>query len=60
MRLIDQQAFVVAFIGAVELLLKFVLRHNRQQPLRVHPVYVGTDVLDVRLDGQLVWILGVR
>jgi hypothetical protein len=54
--LIDQQSFIVAFIGAVELLVKFVLRDNRQQALRVHPVDVGADVLNVRLN---VWCLVV-
>jgi hypothetical protein len=45
--LIDQQAFIVALIGAVELLLKFVLRNNRQQSLRIHSVDVCADVFDV-------------
>lgn len=59
MLLIDQQPIVVALVGAVELLLQLVLRHNRQQSLRVHPVDVGADVLDVRLDGQLIGVLRV-
>jgi hypothetical protein len=41
------------------LLLQFVLRHNRQQALRVHSVDVRADVLNVRLDGQLICVLGV-
>lgn len=54
MRLVDQQAVIVAFVGAVELLLKLVLSHNRQQPLGVHAVDVRADVLDVRFDWQLI------
>lgn len=60
MLLVDQQTIVVAFVGAVELLLQLVLRHNRQQPLRVHAVDVGADVLDVGFDGQLIRVLRVR
>jgi hypothetical protein len=57
--LVDQQTFIVAVIGAVELLVEFVLRDDGQQSLRVHSVYVGADVLDVGFDGQLIWALRV-
>lgn len=52
--LVDQQTVIVAFVGAVELLLKLVLSHNRQQPFGVHAIDIRADVLDVRFDGQLV------
>jgi hypothetical protein len=48
--LVDQQSFIVTVIGAVELLVELVLRDNSQQSLRVHPIDVGADVLDIRLD----------
>lgn len=47
MLLIDEQPFVVALVGAVELLLKFVLSDNCQQPLGIHTVYVRADILNV-------------
>lgn len=48
MLLIDKQAAViVAFIGAVELLLKFMLRHNRQQSFRVHAIDIRADIFNV-------------
>ena len=57
MLLVNQQSFIVTVIGAVELLVKLVLRDDRQQTLRVHPVDVGADVLDIRLDRQLIGAL---